>query len=158
VRDQAEAIVRRERARAFPVRFTAVVTMIVALIVAAFFFGVPIAVNGAAYLAGAGQTVTFTPESYNYACDSPGDCTQVTQGTLGRGGSPTAYTWPHAVPLHHPFPVQPTLLRWPTAPRIYSDGDARTNLIVGLIFVVAGALMPLLLGWHLLRVTRLGRW
>ena len=158
VRDVAEAVVRYQRGNAFPVKFTAVITTIVAVIGAAFFFGLPMAVNGAAYLTVAGQTVTFTPESYNYACDSQGNCTQVTQGALGRGGSPTAYTWPHAVPLHHPFSVQLTLIRWPTAPRIYDVGDARTNLIAGLIFVVLGALFSLLFAWRMLRVTRLGHW
>jgi hypothetical protein len=158
LRDVAESVVRYQRRNSFPVKFAAVITVIVAVIAAAFFFGVPLAVNGAAYLVGAGQATTFTPESYNYACDSQGDCTQVTQGTLGRGGSPTAYTLPRTVPLHHPFQVQLTFIRWPTTSRIYNDADARTDLIFGLILTVLGAAFSLLFAWRMLRVSRLGHW
>lgn len=158
VRELAMAVVRYQRLNSFPVMFATVVTGIVALILAAFFFGIPLAINGAVYLAGGGQVSTFTPKSYDYACDSSGDCTQITRGVLGGGSSATAYTWPHAVPLGHPFQVRLAVIDWVTAGRIYSDGDARSDLTVGLLLTVLGVAFSLLFAWRMLRVFKLGRW
>jgi len=61
----------------------------------------PSAINGAAYLAGAGTTATFTPTSHEQSCDSKGNCSIVTDGFLGSGASRTTWTWHGNVPLGH---------------------------------------------------------
>lgn len=71
----------------------------------------PDQVNGIAYLAGAGQSVTFVPQSYHQICGKSG-CHNETDGTL-LTNPPISATWPDQVPLGESFSVrQPVWNGW----------------------------------------------
>jgi hypothetical protein len=71
----------------------------------------PDQVNGIAYLAGAGNSVTFMPQSYQQVC-SRGGCHNETNGTL-QTNPPIQATWPDQVPLGQSFSVrQPVWDGW----------------------------------------------
>ena len=73
--------------------------MLVILVVAV--VSVPAVVDGTAYLAGAGRTVTFDPVSYQATCDRY-SCLAVTDGILGTGGAGISASWQNVVPLGQP--------------------------------------------------------
>jgi hypothetical protein len=64
----------------------------------------PDQVNAIAYLAGAGNTVTFVPQSYHPVCSRLG-CDTWTDGFL-RTNPPVTATWPNQVPLGRPLRVR----------------------------------------------------
>jgi hypothetical protein len=69
-------------------------------------FSVAGVVDGVAYLAGAGKTVTFDPVSYQTDCQYRSGCQTSTEGILETGGAGTQATWPDVVPLGKPFDVR----------------------------------------------------
>lgn len=72
---------------------------------------IPGVVDGAAYLAGAGPSATFVPQSYQQVCIKSACHTE----TLGRleGVSGSAGTdWPAQVPLGRPFAVREPVWTW----------------------------------------------
>jgi len=114
----------------------------------------PLAVNGAAYLAGAGTTATFTPTSHEQDCNSKGQCSIVTDGFVGSGASRTAWTWHGNVPLDHSFPIREPVVQWAATLPVQSDWAAVGNLAGGLLGFLAGALLAFLI---ILRAVG-GRW
>jgi hypothetical protein len=111
----------------------------------------PVAINGAAYLAGAGTTATFTPTSHEQSRDSKGNCSTVTDGFLGSGAT---WTWHGNVPLGHSFQIREPVVQWAATEPIQSDGSAAGNLALGLLGVLAGVLLSALV---VLRAVG-GRW
>jgi len=117
-------------------------------------FCAPVALNGAAYLAGAGTTATFTPTSHEQDCNSKGQCSIVTDGFVGSGASRTAWTWHGNVPLDHSFPIREPVVQWAATLPVQSDWAAVGNLAGGLLGFLAGALLAFLI---ILRAVG-GRW
>ncbi len=117
-------------------------------------FCAPVAFNGAAYLAGAGTTATFTPTSHEQDCNSKGQCSIVTEGFTGSGTSRTAWTWHGNVPLGHSFPIREPVVRWFATVPVQSDWSAVGSLVGGLLGFLAGALLAFLI---ILRAAG-GRW
>ena len=109
-------------------------------------FCAPVALNGAAYLAGAGTTATFTPTSHEQDCNSKGQCSIVTDGFVGSGGSRTAWTWHGNVPLDHSFRIREPVVRWAAsgAP-VQSDWSAAGCLAGGLLGFLVGVLLSFLI-------------
>ena len=89
-------------------------------------------VDGAAYFAGAEQTVTFVPTAHSQSCGRSG-CHTETDGYLQIPGDPSA-TWPSDALLGVPFQVRQPLWNWGFGSELI-DGDAGA---IGHIF--AGAL------------------
>jgi hypothetical protein len=90
----------------------------------------PDQVNGIAYLAGAGKSVTFLPQSYQQVCGR-GGCYNETNGTL-LITPPTSATWPDQVPLGQSFPVrQPFWNGW-GSPDLMNGAEAG-GVIFGII-------------------------
>jgi hypothetical protein len=114
----------------------------------------PLAVNGAAYLAGAGTSATFTPASHEQDCNSKGQCSIVTDGFVGSGTSRAAWTWHGDVPLDHSFPIREPVVQWFATAPVQSDWSAVGNLVGGLLGFLAGALLAFLI---ILRAVG-GRW
>jgi hypothetical protein len=115
------------------------VGMLLILVVAV--ISVPAVVDGVAYLAGAGQTVTFDPVSYQTNCDQA-SCQTSTDGILWTGGTGTDATWPDVVPLGRPFPVREPVWRWGLgAALISSDPIAITAVVVSLLIEGTAALV-----------------
>ncbi|MBO0804304.1 MAG: hypothetical protein J2P25_14670 [Nocardiopsaceae bacterium] len=78
-----------------------------------FLFGIftlPGLVDGVAYFAGAGTTVTFMPTSYTRSCGNSNSGTCMTNGILE--GSGESAQWPDKVPLGRPFTVREPLWNW----------------------------------------------
>jgi hypothetical protein len=117
-------------------------------------FCAPLAINGAAYLAGAGTTATFTPTSHEQDCNSKGQCSIVTDGFVGGGASRTAWTWHGNVPLDHSFPIREPVVQWAATLPVQSGWSAVGNLVGGLLGFLAGALLAFLI---ILRAVG-GRW
>jgi hypothetical protein len=72
---------------------------------------VPALVDGVAYLAGSGRSVTFVPVSYQTNCYL-GACQTTTAGILKTSGPGVEATWPQVVPLGQPFQVREPPWRW----------------------------------------------
>jgi hypothetical protein len=93
----------------------------------------PAVVDGVAYLAGAGKTVTFDPLSYQTNCYR-GGCQTSTVGILETGGAGTSATWPRVVPLGTPFQVREPVWRWGLGVTLIdSNGSAVTAIVVSLL-------------------------
>jgi hypothetical protein len=91
----------------------------------------PDQVNAIAYAVGAGNTVTFFPESYSQVC-SRGGCYNETLGFLGTT-PPVDATWQNQVPLDHPFEVrQPVWDAWGSPDLM--DGPSAAGVIAGGVF------------------------
>lgn len=106
----------------------------------------PDQVNGAAYLAGAGASGTFTPTSYGQVCGRSG-CSTVTNGTLSGGASAT---WPGRAPLGQPFTVRETVWNWGRADLVGSTGNAVGMVIVS-VFLDVVAFFAVLAGVVMVR-------
>jgi hypothetical protein len=92
----------------------------------------PQEVNGAAYLVGAENQVTFTPVEYVQICGK-GGCHTGTDGYLS--GSGANVRWDSQVPLDKTFPVRVPLWNWRTGHNLVgSTGGAIALLVVGLFF------------------------
>jgi hypothetical protein len=102
---------------------------------------VPAVINGAAYLAGAGPSGMFIGTSYDYSCDSDGNCNQVTNGVLHQGGSATSYTWSAKVPLGHSIPVRLPVIQWPFTFPVHDTAEAIGSMVAGLLGVFAFVLV-----------------
>jgi hypothetical protein len=129
-------------------------SLVVLLFLGLAVFCAPLAINGAAYLAGAGTTATFTPTSHEQDCNSKGQCSIVTDGFVGGGASRTAWTWHGNVPLDHSFPIREPVVQWAATLPVQSDWSAVGNLVGGLLGFLAGALLAFLI---ILRAVG-GRW
>jgi hypothetical protein len=93
----------------------------------------PAVVDGTAYLAGAGRTVTFDPVSYQTNCDRY-SCQTVTDGILETGGAGISASWQNVVPLGKPFPVREPVWRWGLGlALIDSDKTAVIAVLVSLL-------------------------
>jgi len=102
------------------------------LLLAVAVVSVPAVADGVAYLAGAGNTVTFDPVSYETTC-TQGVCQTGTDGILETGGAGVQETWPAQVPLGRPFQVREPVWRWGLgASLINSDGIAVTAVVLSL--------------------------
>jgi hypothetical protein len=124
------------------------VGLILILVVAV--VSVPAVVDGTAYLAGAGKTVTFDPISYQTNCDRY-SCGTVTDGILETGGAGVSASWQNVVPLGRPFQVREPVWRWGLGlALIDSDKTAVIALVVSLLIEGVAVLV-------LVRLVRLGR-
>jgi hypothetical protein len=93
-------------------------------------------VDGISYLAG-GHSTTFLPQSYGVSCSyhGDGDCSTVTMGLLRTGGGSIRSTWPHEVPLGHPFQVREPLWTWGVGSGLIDgDGTAVGAAVISLLF------------------------
>ena len=115
------------------------VGMLLILVVAV--VSVPAVVDGAAYLAGAGRTVTFDPVSYQTNCDRY-SCETVTDGILETGDAGVSASWQNVVPLGRPFQVRVPVWRWGLGlALIDSDGTAVIAVAVSLLIEGAAVLV-----------------
>ena len=103
------------------------------LILVAAVVSVPAVIDGAAYLAGAGRSVTFDPVSYQTHCDQY-SCQTSTEGILETGGPGVDATWPAVVPLGRPFQIREPLWRWGLGQALIdSDGTAVAAVLISLL-------------------------
>jgi hypothetical protein len=108
----------------------------------------PDQVNAVAYLAGAGKTVTFVPQSRALVCSRFG-CDTWTDGVL-QTNPPVTATWPNQVPLGQPFSVrQPWWNGW--GHRDLMNGGASGGAIASCLF---GELVTVFFGVGLVRMVR----
>jgi hypothetical protein len=107
------------------------VGMLLILVVAV--VSVPVVVDGTAYLAGAGRTVTYDPVSYQTNCDRY-SCQTVTDGILETAGAGISASLPNVVPLGRPFQVREPVWRWGLGlALIDSDKTAVIAVLVSLL-------------------------
>jgi hypothetical protein len=124
------------------------VGMLLILVVAV--ISVPAVVDGVAYLAGAENTVTFDPVSYQTNCDQY-SCQTSTEGILETGGSGVEAAWPDVVPLGKPFQVREPMWRWGLGEAmIDSDGIAVGAVLISLLIEGAAVFVVI----YLVRLTR----
>jgi hypothetical protein len=108
----------------------------------------PDQVNAVAYLAGAGKTETFLPQSYELVCSRFG-CQYWTDGVL-QTNPPVSVTWPNQVPLGQPFSVrQPWWNGWGHPDLM--NGGAAGAAIAGVLLLEVGSVF---VGVGLVRVVR----
>ncbi len=113
---------------AWAVRWAGMLLILVVAVISA-----PGVVDGAAYLAGAGSTVTFSPVSHQTTCD-PYSCETGTDGILATGGAGVEATWPDVVPLGRPFQVRAPAWRWGLGDALIdSDAIAVAAVLVSLL-------------------------
>ncbi len=134
----------RRRARHYPpghrlswvVRWTGMLLIVAMAVISA--PGLP---DGAAYLAGAGPTVTFDPVSPQTTCGQHG-CDTSTEGVLETGGAGTEATWPDVVPLGRPFRIREPVWRWGLGlALIDGDGTAVIAIVISLLTETAAAVV-----------------
>jgi hypothetical protein len=112
----------------------------------------PDQVNAVAYLAGAGNKVTFLPQSYEPVCGRFG-CETWTDGVV-QTSPPAKATWPNQAPLGQPFSVrQPYWNGW-GHPDLMNAGAAG-GAIAGALFVELGSVV---FGVGLVRMVRRKLW
>lgn len=124
------------------------------------FMGVAIAllpdqVNGIAYLAGAGHSVTFMPQSYQQVCSRSG-CHNETNGTL-LTTPPISATWPDQVPLGQSFSVRQPIWNGWGSPDLMNGEQAGGVIFAMILFDVPTILILYLLirlGWRKLQRRR----
>jgi hypothetical protein len=102
----------------------------------------PDQVNAYAYVAGAGRTAKFLPQSYSTSCATSGRggvrCTTTTSGVLDPD-PPVTVAWNGQVPLGQPFGVrEPVWAGW-TTPTLMNANTAAIGIGAGLIFDLASA-------------------
>ena len=122
--------------------------MLLILVVAV--VSVPAVVDGTAYLASAGRTVTFDPVSYQTNCDRY-SCQTVTDGILETGGAGISASWPNVVPLGRPFQVREPVWRWGLGLALI-DSDKTAVIAVVLSLLIEG--FAVLVVVKLVRLTR----
>jgi len=114
---------------------------------------VPAVFDGVAFLAGAGNTVTFDPVSYQTNCDQY-SCQTGTDGILetgGTGGTGVEATWPDKVPLGKPFQVREPVWRWGLGGALIdSDGIAVAAVLISLLIEGTAVLVTV----RLVKLTR----
>ncbi len=115
------------------------VGMLLILVVAV--VSVPAVVDGAAYLAGADNTVTFDPVSHQTNCTQY-DCQTSTVGILETGGSGVEATWPDVIPLGRSIQVREPEWRWGLGEALIdSDGIAVGAVLISLLIEGAAVLV-----------------
>jgi len=125
------------------------VGMLLILVVAV--VSVPGVVDGVAYLAGAGKTVTFDPVSYQTDCYVRSGCQTSTSGILETGGTGVEATWPDVVPLGKPIQVREPVWRWGLGEALIdNDGIAVAAALVSLLMEGAAVVVMV----YLVRLTR----
>jgi len=122
--------------------------MLVILVVAV--VSVPAVVDGTAYLAGAGRTVTFDPVSYQTNCDRV-SCSTITDGVLETGGAGISASWQNVVPLGKPFQVREPVWRWGLGLALI-DSDKTAIIAVVVSLLIEGFAVLVLV--KLVRLTR----
>jgi hypothetical protein len=108
----------------------------VALMLVALFMtyaAVPTEVNAAAYLAGAGHTVMFTPVHQSPLDCGRSGCTSSTSGYLA-GGTPAS--WPTTVPVGQSFAVRALIWDAPSAQLISGAGHAVFTIFLWFIITM----------------------
>jgi hypothetical protein len=108
----------------------------------------PDQVNALGYVAGAGNTVTFLPQSYHPVCSRLG-CDNWTDGVLLTNPRVSA-TWPNQVPLGQPFRVRRPVWNGWGSPDLM-NGGASAGAIAGSLF---GDLGTVFVGVGLVRMVR----
>jgi hypothetical protein len=124
------------------------VGMLLILLVAV--VSVPAVVDGVAYLAGAGKTVTFDPVSYQTNCTQY-SCQTGTNGILETGGSGIQALWPDVVPLGRPLRVREPVWRWGLGGALI-DSDGIAVGAVAITLLIEGAAVLVLV--YLVRLVR----
>jgi hypothetical protein len=112
----------------------------------------PDQVNAVAYLAGAGNTVTFLPQSHELVCGRLG-CDTWTDGVL-QTNPPVRATWPNQVPLGQPFSVRHPWWNGWGHPDLMNGGAAGAA-IAGVLFLELGSVF---FGVGLVRMVRRRLW
>jgi len=113
----------------------------------------PDQVDAVAYLAGAGKTVTFLPQSYEPVCGRFG-CQTWTDGVL-QTSPPAKATWPNQAPLGQPFSVrQPWWNGWGHHPDLMNAGAA-ASAIGGALLAELGSVV---FGVGVVRMVRRRLW
>jgi hypothetical protein len=110
------------------------VGILVILVVAA--VSVPAVVDGTAYLAGTGRTVSFDPLSYQATCDRY-SCQAITDGILETGGAGISASWQNVVPLGRPFQVREPVWRWGLGLALI-DSDKTAVIAVAVSLLIEG--------------------
>jgi hypothetical protein len=103
---------------------------------------VPAVVDGTAYLAGAGRTVTFDPISYQTNCDRY-SCGTITDGILETGGAGVSASWQNVVPLGRPFPVREPVWRWGLGLALIDSDKTAVIAVVVSLLIEGGAVLVL---------------
>jgi hypothetical protein len=101
----------------------------------------PDQVNAYAYVAGAGKSVTFMPQSYSVSCHAGrggGGCSTTTSGVL-ETDPPISVSWDGQVPLDQPFQVRQPVWAGMTTPTLMNGNTAADGIGGGLIFDIASA-------------------
>jgi hypothetical protein len=101
----------------------------------------PDQVNAYAYVAGAGRSVTFLPQSYSLSCHAGrrgGGCSIATNGVL-ETDPPVRAAWNGQVPLGQRFQVRQPVWTGLTTPTLMNGDMAATGIGGGLIFDLATA-------------------
>jgi hypothetical protein len=120
------------------------VGMLLILVVAV--VSVPGVVDGVAYLAGAGNTVTFDPVSYQTDCYIYSGCQTSTYGIMQTGGAGVGATWPDVVPLGKPIQIREPVWRWGLGEALIdSDGLAVGAILITLLFEAAAVVVVICL-------------
>jgi hypothetical protein len=122
--------------------------MLVILVVAV--VSVPAVVDGTAYLAGAGRTVTFDPVSYQANCDRY-SCQTVTDGILETGGAGISASWPDVVPLGEPFQVREPVWGWGLGQALIDSGKTAVIAVLVSLLIEGFAVLVMV---KLVRLTR----
>jgi hypothetical protein len=130
------------------------VTWVIAWVGMAIIVGVGVAVlpglvNGLAYLAGAEQTVTFSPTAYGQQCGRYG-CSTITNGFLQNAGH-TPVTWPGQVPLGQPFPVREPVWAWGFGSQLIDSDPGAVGTVVAGLFVDGLAVLVLWIAFKAVR-------
>jgi hypothetical protein len=149
VRAQAAPIAahhpRRPHAHDYPPRHLVTwalgwVGLLLILVVAV--VSVPALVDGAAYLAGAGRTVTFEPVSHQTNCGQY-SCGTITEGILETGGAGVTASWQNVVPLGRPFQVREPVWRWGLGLALIDSDKTAVIALVVCLLIEGGAVLVL---------------
>jgi hypothetical protein len=117
------------------------VWFILGIVVIVTALSLPDQVNAYAYVAGAGKSVAFLPQSYSVSCHAGrggGGCSMMTDGVL-QTDPPVSVAWNGQVPLGQSFQVrQPVWVAW-TTPTLMNGDTVADGIGGGLIFDLATA-------------------
>jgi len=141
-------------AHRFPVRhFLSFLCLWLVLIVVVLMgvFGVAGLPDGIAYLAGAGNSATFTGQSYQQVAGRDGDTTE-TIGVLSRpGAANVTATWPSQVPLDQPFKVREPVWSFGFGGQLITGKRTAIVAMVLSLFFDVFAILAVFWGVHLIR-------
>jgi hypothetical protein len=106
--------------------------VIIGIVAGPALIGLPVQINGMAYLAGLERTATFNPVSYSQSCDdfASGPCSTRTVGYLS--GSGDRVTWEGETPLGVSFPIHAPVWAWGTGRELMNGpGNAVFAFVIG---------------------------